>query len=352
MPAFPLSLLDLVSPYQLLGTTLGDWQAALGAIYVDRYEATGAAEGTTIRGVAKFAVSARPVLDLPNARLTVTATAGGLHPQDDPTRRDPWIDIQDTQIAFELFVPRAGSPIIAAATGVAATTTDVFNVLDTLPIDMPVSDYPGAQFTLDMLLTTVVLRPPMLKGAKLRESDGLLERDPANTVVSFTLPRLRMQLSQDAAGVLAFNLLSLGATSLDDGSDLGTAELITMTPPYAFIGDSNVVGFGFRSAVLDLSNGYTPPEVLAQFGYDENWTGLYLPVVRLFVAPHGMNDIAVSAGASNLLIGLGNTPGITGDWMRISACTRAVSPRSRASASSPRSCAATAARPWRTARTT
>ncbi|KGF83220.1 hypothetical protein IA69_03150 [Massilia sp. JS1662] len=314
MPAFPLSLLDLVSPYQLLGTTLGDWQAALGAIYVDHYEATGAGEGTTIRGMAKFAVSARPVLDLPNARLTVEATAGGLHPQDDPTRRDPWIDIQDTQIAFELFVPRTGSPIIAAATGVPATTTDVFNVIDTLPIDMPVSDYPGAQFTLDMLLTTVVLRPPMLKGAKLRESDGLLERDPANTVVSFTLPKLRMQLSQDAAGVLAFNLLSLGASSLDDGSDLGTAELITMTPPYAFIGDSNVVGFGFRSAVLDLSNGYTPPEVLAQFGYDENWTGLYLPVVRLFVAPHGMNDIAVSAGASNLLIGLGNTPGITGDF--------------------------------------
>jgi hypothetical protein len=87
-----------------------------------------------------------------------------------------------------------------------------------------------------------------------------------------------------------------------------------MTPPYAFIGDSNVVGFGFRSAVLDLSNGYTPPEVLAQFGYDENWTGLHLPIVRLFVAPHGMNDLAVSAGASNLLIGLGNTPGITGDF--------------------------------------
>jgi hypothetical protein len=210
MPALALSLLDLVSPDQLLGTTLGDWQAAPGAIYVDHYEATGAAEGTTIRGVARFAVSARPVLDLPNARLTVTATAGGLHPQDDPTRRDPWIDIQDTQIAFELFVPRTGSPIIAAATGVPATATDVFNVIDTLPIDMPVSDYPGAQFTLDMLLTTVVLRPPMLKGAKLRESDGLLERDPANTVVSFTLPKLRMQLSQDAAGVLAFDILSLG----------------------------------------------------------------------------------------------------------------------------------------------
>jgi hypothetical protein len=59
MPALALSLPDLVSPYQLLGTTLGDWQAAPGAIYVDHYEATGAAEGTTIRGVVRFAVPPR-----------------------------------------------------------------------------------------------------------------------------------------------------------------------------------------------------------------------------------------------------------------------------------------------------
>jgi hypothetical protein len=168
MPATALSLLDLISPYQLLGTTLGDWQVALGAIYVDHYEATGSAEGNTLRGVAKFAVSARPVLDLPNARFTITATAGGIHPQDDPTRRDPWIDIRDTHIDFEFFAPRTGSPLIAGATGIPAATANVFDVIDAMPIDVPVSDYPGAQFTLNMLLTTVVLRPPMLKGAKLR----------------------------------------------------------------------------------------------------------------------------------------------------------------------------------------
>ena len=199
MPATALSLLDLISPYQLLGTTLGDWQVALGAIYVDHYEATGSAEGNTIRGVAKFAISARPILDLPNAKFTITAVAGGVHPQDDPTRRDPWIDIQDTQIAFEFFAPRIGSPIIAAAAGIPAPAQNVFNVIDALPIDVPVSDYPAAQFTLDMLLTTVVLRPPMLKGATLR-ADGLLEPDPAHPIVSFSLPRLRMQLSQDVTG--------------------------------------------------------------------------------------------------------------------------------------------------------
>ena len=313
MPATALSLLDLISPYQLLGTTLGDWQVALGAIYVDHYEASGSAEGNTLRGVAKFAVSARPVLDLPNARFTLDATAGGVHPQDDPTRRDPWIDIRDTQIAFEFFAPRIGSPLIAGATGIPATTANVFDVIDAMPLDVPVSDYPGAQFTLNMLLTTVVLRPPMLKGAKLR-ADGLLEPDPTHPTVSFSLPKLRMQLAQDAAGNLNFDILSVGAAGLDDGGDLASAELITMDPPYAFIGDSRVVGFGFRSAVLDLSDGYTPPDILEQFGYDDSWTGLYLPVVRLFVAPHGMDDFAVSAGASNLLIGLGSTPGITGDF--------------------------------------
>ncbi len=316
MPATALSLLDLISPYQLLGTSLGDLHVALGAIYVDNYEATGSAEGNTIRGMAKFAISARPTIDFSNGRISLSAdaVAGGLHPHDDPTRRDPWFDIQDTQIAFEFFAPRLGSGIIAAATGVPPTTRNVFDVIDALPIDVPVSDYPGAQFTLDMVLTTVKLRPPMLKGARLRAADGLLERDAANPVVSITLPKLRVQLTQDAAGTLAMNLLSVGAAGLDDGGDLASAELITMDPPYAFIGDSNVVGFGFRSAVLDLSDGYTPPAVLEQFGYDESWTGLYLPVVRLFVAPNGMNDFAVSAGASNLLIGLGDTPGITGDF--------------------------------------
>jgi hypothetical protein len=109
-------------------------------------------------------------------------------------------------------------------------------------------------------------------------------------------------------------LLSLGAANLDDRDDFGVAQLLTMDPPYAFIGSSKVVGIGFRSATLDLSQGSTPPDILAQFGYDDSWTGVYFPELRLYIAPHGAEDLAFDASATNLLIGIGASAGVTGDF--------------------------------------
>ena len=54
-------------------------------------------------------------------------------------------------------------------------------------------------------------------------------------------------------------LLTAGASGLDDPGDPRVFELVRMDPPYAFIGPGRLVGFGFRSAVLDLSTGSTPP---------------------------------------------------------------------------------------------
>src|SRR5262249_11317697 len=166
-----------------------------------------------------------------------------------------------------------------------------------------------------MLLTTAVLRPPFLRGAKLDPSGQLLA-DQNKTQVKFTLPRLKVRLNQGSAtnDPLAVNLLSLGASGLDDASGMGVMEFVTMDPPYAFIGTSDCVGFGFRSATLDLGTGSTPPDVMAQFGFDESWTGLYLPEIRLFVAPSGATGLAVDAGARNLLIGIGASAGVTGDF--------------------------------------
>ena len=113
---------------------------------------------------------------------------------------------------------------------------------------------------------------------------------------------------------LQATLLSLGASGLDDRDNFGVAKLITMDPPYAFIGTSKVVGIGFRSATLDLSDGSTPPDVLAQFGFDDSWTGVYFPELRLYIAPHGAQDLAFDASATNLLIGIGASSGVTGDF--------------------------------------
>src|SRR5689334_18888849 len=87
-----------------------------------------------------------------------------------------------------------------------------------------------------------------------------------------------------------------------------------MEPPYAFIGSSHYVGIGFRTAMLDLSDGSTPADVLSQFGFDDSWTGIYLPELRVYVAPEGAQDLAFDASATNLLIGVGASAGITGDF--------------------------------------
>ena len=314
---FELSLVDLVSPYVLQGDTFGSWHAMLGALRVAEHEVAADENGVTIRGTVEF--EGNLTVDPSNMRLGFKNTEN--HPETDASRRDPWIDVRDTKLDFQLLVPRVASQKVAtavAAIGAApafANAAQVLAAYDTVPLDAPPSDYPTTSFVLDLLLTSVVLRPPFLRGAK-REANGQLVLDPEREQVKITLPKIKFRLSQGAANTdpIVATLLSAGATGLDDPGDLAVAELITMDPPYAFIGGSQTVGFGFRSGVLDLSEGSTPPDVLAQFGFDESWTGLYLPEIRLFVAPHGARDFAVEGGVENLLIGLGASSGITGDF--------------------------------------
>ena len=86
-----------------------------------------------------------------------------------------------------------------------------------------------------------------------------------------------------------------------------------MEPAHALIGPSDVVGFAFRTAVLDLSGEAgpdgVPPGARAMPG---DWQGLWLPEARLFVAPNGLEGMAVSAGVRDLWIGIGVHAGVTG----------------------------------------
>lgn len=316
-----LALADLVRPYLLKGENT-DWHAVLSVIHVEKFEDAQSAEGVVIRGVARFSGDFEISFDPVNGTLRAKAANQDGHPRNQPGRREPWFDITDTRVEFALSVPRAAGQIVA--NGVAsipgsdaafAPVRAVLDALDAVPADAPPSEYPGTGFMLDLVLAGIVLRPPFLKPAKM-EADGLLVPDPSFTDVTFTLPRLKLRLAQgsDIAATLDVSMASLGVAGIDDPGDIAAAELISMTPPYAFIGNGRVVGFGFRSAVLDLADGYTPPAVLDQFGFDESWTGLYLPEIRLFVAPNGMEDFAVDAGVRNFLIGFGSSSGITGDF--------------------------------------
>lgn len=318
---FDLALVDLFRPYILKGENT-DWHAVLSVIYVESFETATGPEGTVIRGIARFSGDVEITFDPMAGVLRADAANTEGHPRTQPGRREPWLDITDTRVEFAMAVPRVAGAIVA--NGVAtipgtdaafAPVRGVLNALDGVPNDAPPSDYPGTGFTLDLVLAGIVLRPPFLKPAKM-EADGLLVPDTSLTDVTFTLPKVKLRLSQGVgnAAFLDVSLASLGVSGIDDPGDIAAAELISMSPPYAFIGDGQVVGFGFRSATLDLADGYTPPAVLDQFGFDESWTGLYLPEIRLFVAPNGAQDFAVDAGVRNLLIGLGQSSGITGDF--------------------------------------
>ena len=54
--------------------------------------------------------------------------------------------------------------------------------------------------------------------------------------------------------------------------------------------------------------------MLEKFGFGDDWGGLYLPEVRLFVAPEGIRDMAFAAGVQDLLIGFGDSKGVSGDF--------------------------------------
>ncbi len=316
-----LALVDLFRPYILKGENT-DWHAVLSVLFVESFKTAFEPEGTVIRGVARFSGDVEISFDPSSGTLRAAAANTEGHPRTQSGRREPWLDITDTHVDFALSVPRAAGTIIANGvatipggdTGFAPVRT-LLNALDASPGTTPISDYPGTGFQLDLVLAGIVLRPPFLKPAKLMP-DGLLVPDTARTDVFFTLPKIKLRLAQGSAAgaVLDVSLASLGVTGIDDPGDIGAAQLISMTPAYAFVGDGQVVGFGFRSATLDLADGYTPPDVLDQFGFDESWTGLYLPEIRLFVAPNGMQDFAVDAGVRNFLIGFGQSHGITGDF--------------------------------------
>ena len=219
-------------------------------------------------------------------------------------------------------MPHAGSLIIGqgastiSAAGFAGTK-DVLDVWDALPVDPAPSDYPSSGFSIDLIVNAPAVRPPFFHPAKM-DDRGLLIPDPSFQEVSLTLPKLRFRLSHGNPlnSQLTFDLVSAGTSGLDDPGDIGVAELISMTPPYAFIGgpSDRIVGFGFRKAVLDLSNNSTPPEVVAKFGFGDDWGGLYLPEARIFISPHGAQDLAIEAGVQDLLIGFGDSSGVSGDF--------------------------------------
>ena len=150
------------------------------------------------------------------------------------------------------------------------------------------------------------MRLPFLRGAEL---DGQGQLRANGMPVTFTLPALRIRAKQLAGQSVGVELLSAetGGTPVDH-----IYEFISMNPPHALVGPSDVVGFAFRTAVLDLSGTAGPGVPAEARAMPADWQGFWLPEARLFVAPTGLQGVAVSAGVRDLWIGLGVHAGVTG----------------------------------------
>jgi large repetitive protein len=313
-----LSLYDLIAPYYLAGSnvTPSVSLAVMSALYVRDFDMATDAGTVCVWGVAEIDGDADLRLQLGPGGLTFDATGmvSDAVPPPQQTPSGTWIDWHDMEVEFRLTVPRVASPLVTA-TGVAA---DVGRVLTALsPGGTPSPDFPNTQIQLDLLLTLVTIHLPFLRGAALSD-DNMLVDDPAHPDVKIVAPRVLLRIIDgDPAingGQAVMQPLSFGAQGLDDDQTLAEAQLVEMVPPYAFLGSGTSLGFGFRSAILDLDNSHTPPDIRSQFGIGDDWQGVYLPEVLVFLAAEGMKDLAAAASARTLLIGIGNTPGVWGDF--------------------------------------
>ncbi|MDT0185162.1 hypothetical protein Q9S36_33765 [Microbacterium sp. ARD31] len=206
----------------------------------------------------------------------------------------------------------AGLPGLDLATGATTGGTGSFLELrdPNITVAVGILQAPASGWRVIVTAPLAALRIPGLVGAKL-DPQGQLIPDPAFPDVAFVVPQLRVRIMQLGTQAVGVKLLS-SATSAGGGTE-DIYEFVRMEPPYALVGPGSTVGFAYRTAVLDLSGNAAPSGVPADARVQPDaWQGLFLPEVRLFVAPDGLEGIAVSAGVRNLWIGVGEHRGITG----------------------------------------
>ncbi|MCU1449126.1 MAG: hypothetical protein JWP02_1296, partial [Acidimicrobiales bacterium] len=324
-----LALLDILTPHVLGGAAIGEpLHQLISALFVQDMEASFDDAGVVVSGMARFSadLKANPPKFTPPASISF----GGTVNVDHRTARHEgaWWDFPDIAIRFRLSAPRASSPAVDAVTGgpggsPAPQTTNAAasGVLPRLgqgvpAVGQPPQDAPSTVFHLDLLIDAATLHLPFLAGARL-EPDGMLSADPTHPDVKVTLPKIKLSFEQTAGTAtsdpqLTISLDSWAAHDIDDPAGTAYAELIRMEPPYALIGPGNVLGFGFQSLILDLSGTETPPELMSKFGVGDDFRGIYLPDVRVFVRPPGLDGLGVDVSARELLVGIGPEGGVSG----------------------------------------
>jgi large repetitive protein len=324
-----VALIDVVAPYAFGGAAIGEpLHTLISALFVQQLETCCDDSGVVISGVARFSadLTANPPRFTPPASISFDGTVDVNH--STARHEGAFWDFPDIAIQFRLSAPRASSPAADAVTGGPSGTpapktknTAAASVLAGMgqgipSIGQPAQDAPSTVFHLDLLVDAATLHLPFLTPAMLG-ADGMLAIDAAKKDVKVTLPKIKLSFEQTAGTAntdpqLTIALDSWAAEDIDDPAGTAYAELLRMDPPYALIGPETVLGFGFQSLILDLSSTETPPELLAKFGVGDDFRGLYLPDVRVFVRPPGLDGLGIDVSARELLIGIGPEGGVSG----------------------------------------
>lgn len=233
---------------------------------------------------------------------------------------DPLTIIPGTSTAA---TPAAGQP--PATTGMLVMPDPSVRVRTELALDA-IGGTPTGGVRITVTTPGLVFRPPRLVPAVL-DATGQLRPDTSRQFVEFHLPRVRIRIERPSGGAFSTRLLGAAVAADDPGPDR-LYEFIRMEPPYALSGPDATFGFGFRSAVLDMSDTDTPSS-----GGDDaismppDWQGLWLPEARIFVAPSGLQGIAVNAGVRDLYVGIGDD-GLSGEF-QVEVVERGGTPRIR-----------------------
>jgi|GEM_PF-2993141 len=227
------------------------------------------------------------------------------------------LQLQDLGFQFRVTIPRKDSPSMraaftAAGAGLTGGSQTDYNSLTAVLAkfggnmnNAAPSDFPNIDFRIELLFNTVTLHLPNDTFIPARlNSDGWLERDPGFDEVKISLPKIALQVSQnnDNYNNTQVQFVGWGINSLDEGGDTAAREMISMTPGLC-LHSSGTVGFGLEKIILDLSTNFTPAEILENnFGVGDDFTGLWIPEVRLFIAPSGMRGYAFDTWAKDMLI--------------------------------------------------
>jgi hypothetical protein len=209
----------------------------------------------------------------------------------DRQHRDPSgaiFDINDVSLKFRLTVPRDGTKIISDAASVSSDLSDLFKQLGEIDQTSAVStEYPGVRFKLELMLNALTFHmgsewvPGMSLGDKIVRNDEPEFRD--QKVVKIVLPKIVLQYEQsdDWQTLPIFRVNSWGSAGFDAPHDLKQGELVRMEPPIA-LHENGRLAFGVGQILMDLSEENTPPEILAFFGTDESFKGLFFKSLNFF----------------------------------------------------------------------